>query len=1019
MSFTGGDCSASCFSCISQSQCTASAANCSWTSEQWTFPDGSQGGHCDTAFVAQKFNGNITCEANKDNTTCGASPAGCNWNTTWSNLVVAPFGVCHKNTTVKELCFYPGDEDKDGASECLDSECSQDPFCGFEGSGAGGLGTIDPNLCFQHNGNSTKCAAQNGTGNLNQTAVCFYETTANMCVPLVDVQNVGGENAPVILGGDSFTPTQISSNISLHYLDINGSGLRDGKDVLDFGFMMNNITDLATCNAVYAGSKNNSGTYEIYLDIDKNTTNGCNVTDDNNTVVKGFEYMLQYNVSKPSGTGNLTENKTAYKCTSAAYVPYSARITVDRMGCSFLGNFPAPDGSTTIGFKGVLLMSVKKSDISNPSNDLRVLYRTQGSPNDTAGPFFYTPGSFDFRPEDCTATGQDLDGDGLKSENDPDCTDYLRSGYVKGEFGAQCKDKIDNDGNNKTDCADDGCKYDSFFCSSSVFNTSLNDTTAPGITWNKQDRFPDTIYINLQVTEPANVTIEFYNTSSICNITNRTIITESVHATSSTSDDYKQWHDFLLDTSSTGQSIVANTTYYYKIKPIDPSNNSAISACLNVTTRVSTNTSHCPQCSFVVDFDFTPPSGQAATDPLGALAFSIDLDNDGNYSDDIVNATTGRLINYSQGKNSSIRFDNGNSTLNWSIEIKNIDLIKPLPSTISNLSQDILYNTTSGNNSFGLSSSSWQALLQTLGAEEIYITLPFNGANLEYCTENNVNECANLTVNVTKVTSTSSSSTWRIPVSTAGFSLYKSTTVSASSSSSSSSGGGGGGGGGATTKPSVSHTFTKITPGNVSIAKFNHINVSIKQISIQVINQKNNVRITVTKLDGQPAYVTHTITGQVYHYIEINHTNINDSDLSGNVSIRFNVSRNWVNDREVDSEDIVLKRYTDKWDDLQTTVLSATGNDIEYEASSPGLSVFAIATIAAAPEQPPQAPPETPPTAPPIAPPEQPTVPPISQPTIPQAGNLGIVIGIVVVIVIIIAGGGWYFMSRKKKGLVK
>ncbi len=1015
MFFTGGDCATSCFSCIAQSQCGASAQNCSWTNESFFFPDGSQAGHCDPASIAQKFNGNITCEANKDNATCGGSTVSCNWNTTWGAPGSTPFGVCHQNATVKELCFYPGDEDKDGSADCRDSECSQDPFCGYGGGAGAGLGTIDPNLCFQHNRNQTRCQAQNGSESLNQTAVCFYETTAGMCVPLVDVQNVGGENAPVILGGDTFTPSEVATNSSLWYLDINGSGLRDGKDVIDFGFMMNNITHLAICNAVYNGSQNSTGTYEIYLDVDKNTTNNCNVTDDNGTVVKGFEYMFQYNVSRNATSANLTENKTAYKCTSGAYIPFSARITVDRMGCSFSGNFEALDGSS-IGFTGVLLMSVKKADISNPSNDLRLLYRTQGSPNDTAGPYFYTPGSIDYKPEDCTASGQDLDGDGLKSENDPDCTDYLRSGYVKAEFGAQCGDGFDNDGNGATDCSDQGCKYDTIFCTGSVANPNASDTTAPQTIWNKQDRFPDTVYLNIQLNEPANVTIEFFNTSQICNVSNRSIITQNVHKTNSTADDYKQWHDFLLDSNLTNRSIVANTTYYYKIKAVDPTNNTAISACLNVTTRRSSNASDCPQCSFVVDFDFTPPSGTAVTDPLGAFAYNIDLDNDGNYSDDIFNETVGRLINYTEGKNSSIKIQNLNTTTNWSIEIKNVDIVKPLPSAISNLTSDIIYNTSDGNKSVGISSSAWQSLLQSLGAEEFFLTVPTNGDSLLYCTENDITVCKNVTANATKVASTSSSSTWKVPVTTGlGFSSYKSTAVAAQGASSA-GGGGGGGGGGAATGKTVSHTFTRLTPGNVSIAKFLSKNVSIKEISIEVINQKNAVRITITKLDGQPAQVVHSVTGMVYHWLEVNHTNIEDSDLAKNVSIKFNVTKQWLSDNGFVPANVVLQRYKDQWDVLWTQVMSETGDEVEYEASSPGLSIFAVtAGIPAPAPQPPEQPP-APPAQPPT--PEQPPGA-VPQPVSPT-NYAGVIVGVIVVIIIIVVGG-WYFMASKKKkaGLIK
>lgn len=155
-----------------------------------------------------------------------------------------------------------------------------------------------------------------------------------------------------------------------------------------------------------------------------------------------------------------------------------------------------------------------------------------------------------------------------------------------------------------------------------------------------------------------------------------------------------------------------------------------------------------------------------------------------------------------------------------------------------------------------------------------------------------------------------------------------------------------------TQKGKATITIPSIAAGKseiVDIAKTE--DVAIRKIVIYVANKVNNIQITVAKLPGQPASVTQEITGKVYHYMEINKTNVTDADVN-QTAIRFEVEKSWITTNNVNKSNVILFRYSNNaWNKLQTTELSDDGTIVLYEAISPGFSVFAIGVgeVAAAP----------------------------------------------------------------------
>ena len=152
-----------------------------------------------------------------------------------------------------------------------------------------------------------------------------------------------------------------------------------------------------------------------------------------------------------------------------------------------------------------------------------------------------------------------------------------------------------------------------------------------------------------------------------------------------------------------------------------------------------------------------------------------------------------------------------------------------------------------------------------------------------------------------------------------------------------------GGGGTYTPLPKQIHSWTKITPGVATIMKITKKEIGLKQIQIEVKNPANNVRITVTKLEGKPASVTQEISGKVYKYLEINAENLNETNLE-RAKIQFEVNKTWVLENNLDKNRIYLYRFVNnEWEKLTTRLLNETDNYINYEAETPGFSYFAIA----------------------------------------------------------------------------
>jgi len=245
-----------------------------------------------------------------------------------------------------------------------------------------------------------------------------------------------------------------------------------------------------------------------------------------------------------------------------------------------------------------------------------------------------------------------------------------------------------------------------------------------------------------------------------------------------------------------------------------------------------------------------------------------------------------------------------------------------------------------------------------------------------------------------------------------------STSTTTTTTTSDTTAGGGGGVTAAQTKVTTQKGKATITIPSIAVGKSATVDinktedVAISKIVIDVKNSVNNIQVVVAKIAGKPASITQEVSGKIYHYIEINKTNITDASIN-KTTIRFKVEKTWLTTNNINDSTVALYRFSDNsWNKLETTKMGEISGDTEniyYEAASPGLSVFAISGEAKA-----VAPAVTP------APTEQPAQPPAEEkkelPTalVPTKGR-GLLITIIVVVVMV-AGVVFYLV---KKNIIK
>ncbi len=727
-----------CFAQRGASNCTA-VAGCFFRSD----PYSSLGGYCESISSGQcYFNKtrqlNITnCEVNE--TISNSSIQICDWYPTEWN---ANGGWCQptcwslSNTT--GLC-----------NNALKTGGQCESFGGYCEPVSSG------SKCYSSDGNKTKCE-----GSLNATCVWFNEKSpktlnnsvgpawvSGWCDPKGEklYNEYIGEEPPVVLGTD---PNESVTEA----WDLTEIALRDDFNFLTIGAAVGDrLTSSALCNGTIGyselvkGSGRNNHTFFFYLDSDGNTSNSCTPRD--NSSMNGFEFSFKYQDTWENAFG---ERKGSYQCINGTWGPLPVPLTLNqRTSCQTFGG-------AMLGIEKEDLF--KNNRLYKKSKDLRIyvavssLTGNDTAANDSAGPFYFSQGAYGSEFEDCTDSGADRDGDGLKSSSDPDCSNYLKFGYIPSEVGFQCGDSQDNDGDGAKDCDDGGCKSDPFLCGGSL-SVDVNDKSAPKINWLQADTFHDSAFVMYDTNEPSNGTFAFYNNDSNCKTINKTIKDEGLF--DEYVPDYKMWHDAQLDAFPyNSQAFVVPlpnaTTFFYKTTVCDVSGNCAVSGCMNFTTKGSLVS--CKSCTSTLAPVFTAQSGQSASGAMGNLSIKI-VSQAGNVYTPGTNAASGSQINHTEAKNFNLVIENPNAgnTTNWRVTFINASVSGKIPSSIQNFTggTDVLHNRTNNGSYVGLGSSKCQEIVNTFRPKRIEIGVPGNFTTELWHCNSGLSNCTDVSVNAT------------------------------------------------------------------------------------------------------------------------------------------------------------------------------------------------------------------------------------------------------------------------------
>jgi PGF-pre-PGF domain-containing protein len=115
--------------------------------------------------------------------------------------------------------------------------------------------------------------------------------------------------------------------------------------------------------------------------------------------------------------------------------------------------------------------------------------------------------------------------------------------------------------------------------------------------------------------------------------------------------------------------------------------------------------------------------------------------------------------------------------------------------------------------------------------------------------------------------------------------------------------------------------------------------IAFTQIILNYGYTELNAKLTIWPLDENPTNTS--ISGRTYQFLNIEPIKIREKTIR-ELSIKFEVDKDWVDDRGK-PEDIILMRYSDGvWNELNTTEVDSDYAVYRYESDSPGFSYFAI-----------------------------------------------------------------------------
>jgi PGF-pre-PGF domain-containing protein len=138
-----------------------------------------------------------------------------------------------------------------------------------------------------------------------------------------------------------------------------------------------------------------------------------------------------------------------------------------------------------------------------------------------------------------------------------------------------------------------------------------------------------------------------------------------------------------------------------------------------------------------------------------------------------------------------------------------------------------------------------------------------------------------------------------------------------------------------------SATIQQISEGSEGSANFDKGDRhKVESVTIDVKSNVTDVEIAITAQADHPSVGTNT---KVYESFQIEASNLSDQDIKS-ATIKFKVDRDWLSNNQIPQDKVSLYRLENgEWRELQTSFQKTDDTYAYYEATSPGLSIFAIA----------------------------------------------------------------------------
>jgi hypothetical protein len=800
-----------------QSACQSNI-NCTWMID----PMGN--GICDNKiFICWVFQNESACE--NSNATLGGNY--CSWHT---DPLYPEMGWCDS------ACF--------GANT---TECSANPICEPMQKQQICVPKMKFDDCWSLN--QSDCLQQ------NDTCVLVSDFSGEFCADRATqsfVDDVDRSPPLVLLSRNVSSDSHSQSKIK--YI-----GIKDSDESLAFAVGVIAMNNTAVCNKFYNPSQNLSASFYVYLDMDGNNTNNCEVNTTDGSIIGGFETKLVYESWVENG--KFKERKRVYTCSnSSEWQIRNIKLGIWPDGmCSEMIN----GGVLVLAREGLAIL--RNQSFFDPDRPLRIFATTgfdennntyrSDNPYDEIGPVYYKKGSADFKPEVCSGN-KDVDGDGLLPTEDPDCFEYFRvkkkfeqmniniPGFMYSERGTDCDDGIDNDMDNLIDCADPGCMNYPYYCN---LTNITEDREAPAVNFFQMHTFLKGAVFDITTDEPSRGKVLFFNNDSFCLDTSlvATILDPKLY-NNLTSDDYDLWHTLhcdqrIFEERGLSFNFTQNTTYYYRTELCDEQGNCALSACSSFKTATRGK-------NITVGFDM--PGNSNSTYLTGYVFASYDTNGDGNYDGNITRGS-GSRVPEDDAFDIGLRFNNPHASKQWSINFRGVDFKRDLDLDLNDAF--IVNETANGSVMVGLKKEKWNEMAQKLGVDYVRIVIPQGVSDsdlgrLRHCPDNATSpddpRCLNISMSDVSCTFTTNMTICDIPTSI-GFSVFavymaeavQNTGTGGGTTEETQSSSGGGSGGGtlsSATKGNVVKSLFKVEAGVIKELKINSEDLPLTNVKFGV-----------------------------------------------------------------------------------------------------------------------------------------------------------------------------------------